>query len=573
LKRHSNAWVTTGTPFLLELPLISATGRRLWARAQGEAERREGQIVKVFGIFQDLTELHVAREQLRAAEQRNRVIVESSADLILLLREDRQIDFVSPSSQRLLGVSEDAVLGRDVGEWIHPDDVESATAGLARLLADPEHEIIIQLRLRHADGSWRRLELIGRNMLKVPGLHGIFVMGRDITERDRLEEHLRETQKLESLGRLAGGIAHDFNNLLTAILGYAEELTHELPAGSREAEDVGEIQRAGRRAQELTSQLLTFARRQVIVPRTIDVGQQLEEIQRFLRRLLGEDIALEVNAPPATAFVRVDPAQFEQILMNLAANGRDAMPEGGTLRIAMSMRMLDPEDAATRSLPTGPYVAIETSDSGTGMSTEVTSRIFEPFFTTKELGKGTGLGLATVYGIVRQSGGEIEVRSTIGEGTTFTILLPSVEHTPEHATWQDDAPVRGGSETILMVEDEAVVRTYGARVLRNAGYTVLVAADAFEAEQLVERADSPVNLLVTDVVMPRRSGPELADRLTARWPELPVLFVSGYTEERLDERTRLPGAVYLPKPYLAQGLLQRVRALLDASAHRQNSIP
>lgn len=444
--------IAHGEPFLLELPFISASGRRLWARAQGEAEWRDGVVVKVFGAFQDITELHEATDRLRTAEER-----------------------------------------------------------------------------------------------------------------------LHETQKLESLGRLAGGIAHDFNNLLTAILGYAEELMHELPADSRAADDVGEIRRAGLRARELTAQLLTFARRQVVIPRTVDVGRQLHETQRFLSRLLGEDIRLEVDASPASGFVRIDPTQFEQILLNLAANARDAMPDGGTLAVRMRTEQLNAAAAAARDLPPGPFVVIETSDTGVGMSAEVAARIFEPFYTTKELGKGTGLGLATVYGIVRQAAGDISVRSIPGSGTTFTVLLPAVsEHDAAQASL-DELPARGGHERILFVEDEDVVRAFGQRVLRNAGYRVLVAASAEDAESLVAAEDAQIDLLVTDVVMPGRSGPELAERLKLRWTSLPVLFVSGYTQERLDARHLSRHAAYLPKPYVSRALLEQVRALLDRSAQHAST--
>jgi signal transduction histidine kinase len=435
-----------GDPFLLELPIRSATGRAVWARAQGEPEWRDGKVVKAFGIFQDLTELHQATERLRAAEER-----------------------------------------------------------------------------------------------------------------------LVETQRLESLGRLAGGIAHDFNNLLTAILGYADELTHEVPPVGQAADDVSEIRRAGLRARELTAQLLAFARRQVVVPQTVDVSRQLQDLQRFMLRLVGEDVAIELEGAETAAFVRIDPTQFEQVLINLAANARDAMPGGGRFTIAIDSVTLDRDEAAARDLQPGPHVRIAARDTGAGMPQDVAARIFEPFFTTKGVGKGVGLGLATVYGIVRQAGGDISVESQVGAGSTFRILLPAVEPRKSAPERRDATGVRGGRERLLYVEDEGVVRNLGARILREAGYDVLVASDAFEAEALVAHADAAIDMLVTDVVMPGRSGTELADRLTARWPALPVLFVSGYTEERVADRPLSSRSAYLPKPFVARALLHEVRLLLDGA--------
>jgi PAS domain S-box-containing protein len=436
--------ISHAEPYLLELSLVSATGRPIWARVQGEAEIRDGRVVKVFGIFQDLTELHEATERLRAAEER-----------------------------------------------------------------------------------------------------------------------LAETERLESLGRLAGGVAHDFNNLLTAILGYADEVAHELPAQGRAADDVAEIRRAGMRARELTGQLLAFARRQVVVPQSVDVGRQLADLHRFLARLLGEDVVIDIDAPPATSYVYIDPTQLEQVILNLAANARDAMPDGGRLGIRTGLDVLDEATASAKDLAPGRYVTIETVDTGSGMAPEVAARIFEPFFTTKELGQGVGLGLATVYGIVRQAGGAISVTSVPQQGTAFRILLPeTAAPVAAEADLQESTQPSGGCERVLYVEDEDVVRLLGARILRKAGYDLLVAANADEAEALLADPEARIDILVTDIVMPGRSGTELADALAQRWPDLPVLFVSGYTEERLADRRRGCEA-YLPKPFIARNFLASVRALLD----------
>jgi nitrogen-specific signal transduction histidine kinase len=400
-------------------------------------------------------------------------------------------------------------------------------------------------------------------MLDVPGVHAVFAMARDVTERERMEEQLRETQRLESLGLLAGGVAHDFNNLLTAILGYADELARVQTLDVAMTEGIGEIRRAGLRARELTTQLLTFARRQLVVPKTIDVAQQLAETERFLRRLIGEDIVLQLDVAPGTGHVRIDPAQFEQVLVNLAANARDVMPNGGELVIDARPIVYAEKEAAERGLPAGDYVQLVVRDTGTGMSPTVAERVFEPFFTTKELGKGTGLGLATVYGIIRQAGGQIDVASRPGAGTSFVLSLPRVTPDPECPSTRPVEPACGGHERILLVEDDAAVRKLALRILRGAGYEVVCAESGVEAEQLAADMSAPVALLVTDVVMPGMSGPELATRLASRWGTVPTLFVSGYTEERLQASDIVGDKAFLAKPYNWQELLTNVRGLLD----------
>jgi PAS domain S-box-containing protein len=563
--------VATGEGYSLELWVVTASGRRIRVRAQGEAERRDGRVVKAFGIFQDITEQYQAAERLRAAEERNRILIESSSDLIVLLGADGTILFESPASERILGLPPEAFVGRNVLDWLHPDDVPEAEAAFATLVSGPDTEVTSLLRYRHADGSWRRLETVGRNLLHVPGVQAIFAMGRDVTEREKYEERLREAQKLESLGRLAGGVAHDFNNLLTAILGYAEEIAADQPPGSAIAQDAEEILRAAGRARDLTKQLLAFARRQVVLPRVLEVREQLDGMSRFLSRLLGEDVRLVIDVAADAGAVRMDASHFEQVFVNLAANARDAMPEGGTLTVVARAVTLDGAAAETHGLPPGCYVRFEVRDAGEGMSPEVAARIFEPFFTTKELGKGTGLGLATVYGIVRQSGGQIEVASTEGVGSTFILHLPRVvaETPPPTPAAPPPPPLRGGDEEILLVEDDAAVRSFAQRILQHAGYRLTVAASATEAERLARVRGRAFDLVVTDVVMPDLNGPALVDRLVAAFGHCPVLYVSGYTEERLPDGRLGDDRAYLPKPYGRAQLLEEVRRLLDAAGpHR-----
>ncbi|MCU0623157.1 MAG: PAS domain S-box protein [Gemmatimonadaceae bacterium] len=539
------------TPFDVVLPLRTATGREIWVRSQGEAIVEDGRVVRVVGTFQDVTEQHDAALRLAAEEARSRAILDASSDRIFLLDADGTITFEAPACERVLGFGPADLVGTTMFRWVHADDLDRAQTTFGRLLEHPFQTVTCTLRQRHRDGTWRRLEITARNLLHVRGVNGILAMGRDVTDRQALEERLRETQKLEGLGRLAGGIAHDFNNLLTAILGYSEDLVHELPPG-RLREDVEQIAAAGHRARELTAQLLAFARRQIVQPKTFDPGARVGESLRMLTRVLGEDIALRLDVAPGLPSVRMDPAQFDQIVLNLAVNARDAMPDGGRLDVRLRHR---PES--------GPdHVEMLVRDSGVGMSPDVLAQVFEPFFTTKELGHGTGMGLATVYGIVQQAGGTIAVESVPGHGTTFTVVLPGVAAPPDLIPVPTRTPGRGRGERLLLVEDDDAVREFGERTLREAGYAVTASRSGIEALLAMRTAPAP-HLLVTDVVMPGMSGRDLAERLRERWPSLPVAYVSGYPQDRL--RTADGELPFLPKPYSRQQLLELVEACLTPS--------
>ncbi len=397
------------------------------------------------------------------------------------------------------------------------------------------------------------------------GVEFIATISRDETERRRLEEQLRHSQKMEAIGRLAGGVAHDFNNLLTGIIGYAELALRRLPPADALAHDLEEIRKAGRRAADLTRQLLAFSRKQVLQPRVVDLGQLVADMEKLLRRVIGEDVDLRIPRPPILGRVRADPGQLEQVVMNLAVNARDAMPRGGTLTIAVGAAPADAGNAPKAGAPPSPFVALAVTDTGSGMTDEVKAHLFEPFFTTKAVGKGTGLGLSTVYGIVEQSGGRIEVESASGRGTTFRILLPRVEAEESPAR---DRPTRGepprGRETILLVEDEDPLRTLAGRVLRESGYAVLEARDGEEALRIASGLPAPPDLVVTDVVMPRLGGPDLAGRLAALWPALRFLYMTGYVAEETARRGLAdPSRALLEKPFSPGALLARVRDVLD----------
>ena len=383
------------------------------------------------------------------------------------------------------------------------------------------------------------------------------------------EAQLLQAQKVEAIGQLAGGIAHDFNNLLTAILGYSEQLLEDMPA-DREADraSLEEIMKAGQRAAALTRQLLAFSRQQVLEPRVLNLNDIVTDVTKLLRRLIGEDINLVTELDPALGRVRVDPGQMEQVLMNLAVNARDAMPRCGHLTIRTSRKQFTtPHEIERVVMQPGEYVLVRISDTGTGMAPKIAARIFEPFFTTKEAGKGTGLGLSTVYGIVKQSGGYIWVRSELGHGTTFDIYLPCVNKPLDALKPDTSLPATfEGSETILLVDDEDAIRDLVRKALESHGYRVLMAGDGVDAMKVADTSAGPIHLLITDLVMPRMGGGQLAARLTAARRVLAVLYLSGYTDRReWNEEASQAGRAYLQKPFTPSVLMRKVRELLDAA--------
>jgi PAS domain S-box-containing protein len=383
-------------------------------------------------------------------------------------------------------------------------------------------------------------------------------------ELRRAESQLRQAQKMEAVGRLAGGIAHDFNNLLTTILGTCDLLLEELPREKQWREDVEEIRKAGDRAASLTRQLLAFSRKQVIEAATVNLNETVSGVGSMLRRLIGEDIELVTRLEPHLGMVLADPGQIEQVLMNLAVNSRDAMPKGGKLVIETANIQLEADPKGLPGVPAGPYVMLSVSDNGIGMDAETRSHIFEPFFTTKEQGKGTGLGLATVYGIIRQSGGHVAVYSEPGAGATFKVYLPEVADSPTTRLVPPRAP-RGGSETILLAEDEPAVRSLAQRVLEAHGYVVIAASGAEEALSLSRQYQGRIHLLLTDVIMPGLSGPQLAERLARERRDSKILYMSGYTDAAIIHHGVLePGIWYLQKPFSPGGLAEKVREVLDS---------
>jgi two-component system cell cycle sensor histidine kinase/response regulator CckA len=462
---------------------------------------------------------------------------------------------------RLFGFRPDEL--RDQQAWserIHHED----RARVDRSFAVPYEtdHVVTEYRFRHRDGRirWIRDE---RQLIRSPAGTALEVIGTwaDVTDRVLLEEQLRQSQKMEAIGVLAGGVAHDFNNLLTVIGCSAEVLRSMVAIGDPRAELLADIAGAAERGAALTRQLLLFSRAQITAPAVFDPNEVLRGIEKMLRRLIGEDIKLCATLAPGMSPLRMDPGQLEQVILNLVVNARDAMPRGGTIGIATQVVELD--KAAVRRWPDaapGRYVRLEVNDTGCGMSPEVIERIFEPFFTTKGIGKGTGLGLATVFGIVHSASGFLEVESTLGAGSTFHVYLPAAEGVPVNANQPTE--VRGGGETILLVEDEPAVRRATHIALTRMGYRVLAASGATTALALAA-AHSDIDILLTDVVLPDGSGCEVAATLVARQPDLAVVFMSGYIDDAIMRHGVASSDAFLQKPFTADALAQKLREALD----------
>jgi two-component system, cell cycle sensor histidine kinase and response regulator CckA len=489
--------------------------------------------------------------QLRAA-------FDNALDSMLIVDDEGRYVDANPSACRLLGVAKDQLIGRNAGEFVG-DAVDFAALWKDFLHNGSRDGEVV---LRRGDGDPFDAEFVARAHI-VPGRHLAIV--RDLSERRRLEEHVREVQRLEAVGRLAGGIAHDFNNLLTIILGAAELLTEELPRNGFAWHQAVETQAAAKRAASLTSQLLAFSRRQLLRPTRVHLGDLVRDLQPTLHQLVGDRIAIALTMPDGLPQVRVDASQFGQVIVDLVANARDAMPSGGTLTIETKRVHLDAEYAARHvGVTPGPYVMLAMSDTGAGIDAITQKRIFEPFFTTKELGKGTGLGLSTVYGIVKQSGGNIWVYSEPGRGTTFKVYVPEAPGVAPHPPGRGREQLVRGEGHLLLVEDEPGVRAIASQILQRCGYRVTVASDGPDALLKCERTGLQFDLVITDVVMPGMTGTELVKRLEAQRPGLRILYTSGYTEDGIIHHGVAAGAHFLAKPFTPSDLARKVREVLEA---------
>jgi PAS domain S-box-containing protein len=545
--------------------------------AERRLRRRDGVVVpvevsarplpdgRVQGIVRDISARKAAEDALRASEARYRGLVEGSIQGISIRCRDTLV-FVNAAFAHILGWDgPQDVIGRPMWDFLVPGERERVEAHGAALLRGEMASVRYEVKMLRRDGAtvWTDVFVSPSEWDGEPALLATVM---DITERRRLEEQYRQAQKMEAVGQLAGGVAHDFNNLLTAILGYTDMVREDLPPDDPRRADLDEVRRAADRAAALTRQLLAFSRRQVLQPRVLDVNEVVDGMAKMLRRLIGEDVQLRTTLAPGPQRTNADPGQLEQVIMNLAVNARDAMPEGGDLTIETGTVTLDAEYAVLHpDARPGPHVLLAISDGGNGMTADVQAHIFEPFFTTKGPGKGTGLGLATVYGIVKQSGGHVTAYSEAGRGTTMKVYLPVADaDVASAATATTDAPPPTGSETILLVEDEEGVRRLTRGILERYGYHVLQARDGAEAVALCHGHRGDIHLMVTDVVMPGMGGPESAELIRQLRPGMKVLFMSGYADRAVTEHRVLgPDTPYLQKPFTPAVLARKVREVLD----------
>ena len=519
-----------------------------------------GEPTSFIAVKQDITERKRAETELRESEERYRTLVDNLEDVVFGIDAAGKVTFVN-AAIGTFGYRPEDVLGRGADDLLHEDD----RALFHGMWAAPDGTPARELRIVDAQGKVRPVRMRLRPYRLGSRAAGASAVAVDLTARRETEEQLRASQKMEAVGRLAGGVAHDFNNLLSVILSYSGLAVEELHEEDPLRADLLEVVEAGRRAEALTRQLLAFSRKQLLAPEALDLNDLVRKVSRMLERLIGEDVELVVDGAADIPRTRVDRGQMEQVLLNLAVNARDAMPEGGRLGITTRAVVLDGARAEALELSPGKYVELAVSDTGQGMAERVRTQVFEPFFTTKGPGKGTGLGLSMVFGIVRQSGGAISVESEEGKGSTFRIHLP--EHAgpaaPALARETSRGPERG-NECVLVVEDEPALGAVVKRVLTSAGYEVLLASGAVEALGLAEKEGHRIRLILTDVIMPVMSGRELATRLVPLCPGARVVFMSVYTDEAI-ERFGVLDAEFLRKPFDLRILTERVRSVLDAA--------
>jgi len=565
-----------------ELEMVASGSKRLlhFTHRLADGELREVEVHSapivlqgkqlLYSIIHDISERRKAERELQEGEQRYRklsrefqALLDAIPDNLSSVSADLKLRWVNRATSAALGKATAELVGSSCYAFWHGASEPCTECPVRESIRSGKPETGIR---RLPDG--RTFELRSVPIRDEDGkVASVVEVGRDITELKRLEEQLLQVHRLEAVGRLAGGVAHDFNNLLTVITGYSELLLSRMGPHDRGRVEAEEIQKAGNRAAALTRQLLAFSRRQVLQPEVLDLNRVLRELETMLRRLIGEDIDLVTSLAPGLGKVKVDPGQIEQVVVNLVVNARDAMPDGGELTIRTASLDVGPEAArAEEAFPPGSYVLLEVRDTGGGMDPETVANIFEPFFTTKEQGKGTGLGLATVYGIVKQSGGHISVRSEPGKGATFQVLLPRIaEPAPEAAAAPSLTASARGQETILLVEDAEGLRVLVREILERKGYTVLEAAQGADAVRLSSAYPGAIDLILTDVVMPGMSGRELCARLTPRHPGVRVIYMSGYPDDAIGRHgVPDPATAYVQKPFTAEALERKVREVLDA---------
>jgi two-component system, cell cycle sensor histidine kinase and response regulator CckA len=545
-------------------PLDSHGHRRHMLRSQVGIVQ-DHHLERVWGCTRDVTELKLAETALEASEQRMTDVMEAMHLLVIVLDPDGYIAFCNRYLYRLTGWTRDQLLGENWLTKLIPKDEHARLQSEFTLGAvNPDAPIYFETTLLGADGSRRHLACDSTALFSTPGkVAARAIIGRDTTEFKALEQEFRQAQKLAAVGRLAGGVAHDFNNLLTVILGYASGLIDKLRPADPAYIGLLEIRKAAEKGADLSRSLLTFSRRQVLHPKMININGLVQETEPMLAALMGTGIEILTDLDPDAGFARLDAGYFHQVLLNLAINARDAMPGGGKLTIVTSYIQVASAQPHAPAIPPGSYVQLTVSDNGIGMSDEVREHLFEPFFTTKEMGKGTGLGLATVYGIVSQSGGYVLVDTELGHGTTFRIYLPRVAEQPASADTAQHRVMPRGTETILLVEDGDAVRTLTATILRDLGYTVFEADGSARAVELIRKNARRINLLLASIGKHTVSVDDLVDRVKTLCPGIRVLFACGNCDSELPNRFGEPAFAYLHKPFTPLALAVKVRELLD----------
>jgi|WetSurMetagenome_2_1015567.scaffolds.fasta_scaffold00050_17 two-component system, cell cycle sensor histidine kinase and response regulator CckA len=554
---------------IAEYRAIWPDGSVHYLAGRGKIKRdRNGAPLKILGVHWDVTEHKQALKELEESHERFRHLVQQSNDAIVLSDEKGIVKFVSGPIERVLGYSPEEFTGSGFRfDLVHPEDTEYFKKSFAECVQQEDSIRTFEYRGLHKNGKWVTLEAIGVNLLHHPVVRGIVINLRDISERNKLQEQLRQAMKMEAIGKLAGGVAHDFNNLLTVIDGNVELALADIAPDNPLVQHLNKIMKASDSAASLTRQLLAFSQKQIIAPRVLNLNDLVRNVKHMLERLIGEDIKIGFKLVDDLGSVRIDAGQFDQVLINLAVNARDAMPHGGKLTIETANITLDEGCGAIHpQLKPGRYVMLEVSDTGHGISAENKECIFEPFFTTKKQGQGTGLGLSTILGIVRQAGGVIECDSEESKGATFRIYLPLVEEQPERLIKERRSVARlKGDETILLVEDSTEVRDATMMMLEDLGYSIITACGGEEALMRAEKHNGKIDLLMTDVVMPGMNGRELSEQMTNLHPEIKILFCSGYTNNIIVRNGVIDKSInFIGKPYSMQALAGKIREILRA---------
>jgi two-component system cell cycle sensor histidine kinase/response regulator CckA len=565
-----------------QVEALKALGRRVVAQLELRRQSREltDQQAKTSlmlslaeksgrALLSVLEDEKLATANLRESEERFRQMIANGSDIIALIDQHGIIRFQSPSTERVLGYPPAEMVGRRIEDYIHPDDLAKVRESIQRVLTGRERPTPVEYRCHHRDGSWRAIQSFGKVMRGTTGETMMVVNSRDVTESRALEEQLRQSQKMEAIGQLSGGVAHDFNNLLTVIKGHIGLLRAKGQVSPAITGAIQQIDDAANRAANLTRQLLTFSRQQVMETAELNLTGVVMNMAKMLRRLLSENIEMELVAADQPLPIRADEGMVEQVLLNLVVNARDAMPRGG--RLEVSTAPIDFDDRAAHPARVGAFACLTVRDTGTGIPPEIMSHIFEPFFTTKGVGKGTGLGLATVYGVLQQHNGWVTVESVVGQGTTFRAYFPrQASSLPAMPSGTVAASLSGGHEGILLVEDESTVRDIAQAALTGLGYRVFTATSGLAALQVWEAHRDEVDLLLTDLVMPEGiTGRDLAARLRESTPDLRIIYMSGYSYDVAGADLVLKeGVNYLPKPFDLASLARIVRNMLDREVSR-----